>query len=255
MQKTFKIILKLFNDHVKGLQTNIDDLRCIADKLDSFHKKATIAKITGGSVSVAGGVVTIIGLILTPFTLGASLVVTGVGLGVAMAGGVTNASATISDTVNNSVDRKKVEEIIESFQKNINVFEEPLEDVKNFTNKIELLNTCKLEDLMNKWNKAQLGARAGKMFTSFADISRLALLANLSGGVAKAIRVAGAATGVISGLFLGLDLLFIVKDSIDLHKGAKNEFAAKIRQAADEMQCALQELNEFCIKLPTIQNP
>ncbi len=62
------------------------DLHAIADGLDRFNKKTKIAQITGGSTSAVGGVATITGLILAPFTMGTSLIVTAVGLGVAMAG-------------------------------------------------------------------------------------------------------------------------------------------------------------------------
>lgn len=55
-----------------------------------------------------GGVTAIAGLALAPFTFGASLVITAVGVGVATAGGIASASAAISDNVNNMHDRKKV---------------------------------------------------------------------------------------------------------------------------------------------------
>lgn len=55
-----------------------------------------------------GGVTAIAGLALAPFTFGASLVITAIGVGVATAGGITSASAAISDNVNNMQDQKKV---------------------------------------------------------------------------------------------------------------------------------------------------
>ncbi|XP_028649388.1 apolipoprotein L3-like [Erpetoichthys calabaricus] len=241
--KGITLLKKLINDRIEDLQKNIRELHSIADGVDSFHKKATIANITGGSVSAVGGIVTIVGLILTPFTLGASLVVTGVGLGVAAAGGVTSASATISDTVNNSLDRKKVEDIIERHQKGTEAFVECLKTANTCIRKMEEFLTK--ETLLKTRNKVQLGTRATKVIASAGEIGRLATLAKVSGGVARAVKVAGVATGILSGLFLGLDVFFIAKDSIDLHKGAKTEFAAKIREVANELQCGLHELNEI----------
>ncbi|XP_028649391.2 apolipoprotein L3-like [Erpetoichthys calabaricus] len=258
MHKTIKLFSKLFNDRIQDLQKNIDDLHIIADGVDSFHKKATIANITGGTVSAAGGIVTIAGLILAPFTLGASLMVSGVGLGVAVAGGVTSASATISDTVSNSLERQKVEEIIKSYQKDMKAFVECLETVNSCLKNVEELNESKLKEslaneaLLKTSNKIQLGARAGKALTNAAEIARVATLAKASGGLTRAIRVAGVATGVLSGLFLGLDVYFIAKDSIDLHNGAKTEFATKIREVADELQSGLQELNKICTDLQSL---
>lgn len=80
----------------------------MAEDISDFHQKAKIAGITGGTTTAVGGVTAIAGLALAPFTLGASLLVTAVGVGVAAAGGITSASAAISDNVNNMQDRKRV---------------------------------------------------------------------------------------------------------------------------------------------------
>lgn len=52
-------------------------------------------------------------------------------------------------------------------------------------------------------------------------------------------------TGVMSGLFLALDVFFLAKDSIELNKGAKTEFAGKIREVCKDLQNGLLELNRI----------
>ena len=64
-----------------------------------ISKRTKIAGITGGATTVAGGVAAAAGVILSPFTFGASLALTAVGVGVATAGGVTGASAAIAHKV------------------------------------------------------------------------------------------------------------------------------------------------------------
>ena len=59
-------------------------------------KRTVTASVGGGVASVAGSITTITGLILAPFTMGTSLIVTAVGIGVATAGGVVSASANIT---------------------------------------------------------------------------------------------------------------------------------------------------------------
>ena len=83
-------------------------LGVIADDISNFHRKAKIGNITGGTTAAVGGVAAIAGIALAPLTFGVSLIVTAVGVGVAAAGGITTATATISDNVNNRQDRKKV---------------------------------------------------------------------------------------------------------------------------------------------------
>ncbi|MED6243516.1 hypothetical protein ATANTOWER_021619 [Ataeniobius toweri] len=70
-------------------------------------KKTKIAGITGGASTAAGGVAAAAGVILAPFTGGASLALTVVGAGVAAAGGVT--SAAIANKANLNQDKKKID--------------------------------------------------------------------------------------------------------------------------------------------------
>ena len=98
----------MFTERAEVLWQHIITLHATADDINNFHHKAKIAGITGGTTTAVGGVTAIAGLALAPFTFGASLVVTAVGVGVATAGGITSASAAISDNVNNMHDRKKV---------------------------------------------------------------------------------------------------------------------------------------------------
>lgn len=95
------------------------ELLAVADAADSFHKKTVTASLGGGVASVAGSITTITGLALAPFTFGSSLVITAVGIGVATAGGLTSASANITDTMHSRTDRTKVEQIILSYQEEI----------------------------------------------------------------------------------------------------------------------------------------
>lgn len=77
----------------------IQRLYAIGEDISNFHRRSKIANITGGTTTAVGGVAVIAGLALVPVTFGTSLIVSAVGLGVATAGGITAASASISDNV------------------------------------------------------------------------------------------------------------------------------------------------------------
>lgn len=103
-----RVFNKVFTERAEVLWQSIIMLHSIAENISTVHQKAKIAGITGGTTTAVGGVAAIAGLALAPFTFGTSLVITAVGVGVATAGGITSASAAISDNVNNMHDRKKV---------------------------------------------------------------------------------------------------------------------------------------------------
>lgn len=108
VQRGLQVFNKVFMERAEVLWQYIISLHGIADNISEFHQKAKIAGITGGTTTAVGGVTAVAGLVLAPFTFGASLVMTAVGVGVATAGGITSASAAISDNINNTHDRKKV---------------------------------------------------------------------------------------------------------------------------------------------------
>ena len=90
------------------------------------------------------------------------------------------------------------------------------------------------------------GGRAGKalLINTESLVSTIQVL-SVSGVAAKAAQVMSVTTGVMSGLFLALDVFFLAKDSLELKKGAKTEFAAKIRGVCQELQDGLLELNRI----------
>lgn len=122
-----RLFVRLFNQRGATLQHRILELLALADAADQFHKKTVTAAVGGGVASVAGSIATITGLILAPFTFGASIIVTAVGISVATAGSITSATANITDTVHSNMDRKKLEKMIQDYQDEIKVIRECLE--------------------------------------------------------------------------------------------------------------------------------
>ncbi|KAG9341414.1 hypothetical protein JZ751_019222 [Albula glossodonta] len=86
-----------FKVTVNELQVKVNELKEIIAHMESVHYGSTAGSLAGGVIGAAGGITSIVGLILAPFTLGASLIVTGVGIGVAVAGGVTGAASNITN--------------------------------------------------------------------------------------------------------------------------------------------------------------
>uniref|UniRef100_A0A3B3DZ53 Apolipoprotein L domain containing 1a n=1 Tax=Oryzias melastigma TaxID=30732 RepID=A0A3B3DZ53_ORYME len=199
-----RLFVRLFNQRGASLQHRILELLAVADAADQFHKRTVSAAVGGGVASVAGSIATITGLILAPFTFGASIIVTAVGIGVATAGSITSATANITDTVHSNMDRKKVEKMIQGYQEEITVIRERAHTYNRSTHTHKCVHT----------------------FTS---------------GAAKAAQAISVTTGVMSALFLALDVFFLAKDSHELRKGAKTRFASKIREVCKDLQDGLLE--------------
>eukprot|EP00064_Thunnus_orientalis_P014206 superscaffoldBa00002440_g14247 len=132
-----KYYMNLLSENSGTLKKHIDDLLCIADNLDKFSKGTKIAGITGGATSVAGGVAAAAGVILSPFTLGASLALTAVGVGVVAAGGVTGASAAIAhkdgQTLKKGLESKFAKKIRKLAEELNNGLEEHMEIKNSFS--------------------------------------------------------------------------------------------------------------------------
>uniref|UniRef100_A0A8C5QI44 Apolipoprotein L3 n=1 Tax=Leptobrachium leishanense TaxID=445787 RepID=A0A8C5QI44_9ANUR len=234
---------KTQRDFIKRGGECVKQMRGIASALDKFHKGSIIASVAGSSFGIAGGILTIVGLCLTPVTFGASLIVTGVGIGVATAGGLTGAAASVADRVNIQRKCKKVEEFI----KELNNMKQKMQDLLGT---IDLLINEMIDLLGLNADIARVGTRGA--YTA-VEIARLVQVVRISASAARGAQIAArgaqaaaAVSGVLAALFIVVDIGFVVKGAMELSKGAKCEEAAKIREIADglEEDCKKLKLNE-----------
>ncbi|MFT7800156.1 apolipoprotein L3-like isoform X1 [Arapaima gigas] len=251
------LFLSLFEQRRRSLAARVVELRTVADAADNFHKRTVAASMGGGVASVAGSVTTITGLALAPITFGTSLIVTAVGIGVATAGGLASASANITDTVHSNLDRKKVEKMIQGYQEEMQDIKECLEFVQEGMNVLEKWN---FEEYMSTLSNNSLnqnvkhvmkeGGRAGKaLVINTGNLVNTVQVFSTAGGAARAAQAISVTTGVMSALFLALDVFFLAKDSHELRAGAKTKFAAKIREVCTELDEGLLELNRIKVQL------
>ncbi|XP_019739242.1 uncharacterized protein LOC109524091 isoform X2 [Hippocampus comes] len=252
-----RLFVRLFNQRGASLQHCILELLAVADTADQFHKKTISAAVGGRVASVAGSLTTITGLILAPFTFGASIIVTAVGIGVATAGSITSATANITDAVHSNMDRKKVEKMIQDYQEQIkdirecmNFVQEGIDTLQEWDFEKYTQSAAKKAMNRNIKHVVKEGGRAGKALMINTDklISTVQVL-SAGAGAAKAAQAISVTTGVMSALFLALDVFFLAKDSHDLRKGAKTKFASKIRDVCKELQDGLLELNKVKTQL------
>ncbi|XDV19466.1 hypothetical protein PO909_024933 [Leuciscus waleckii] len=203
------------------LHTIKDVLRELADGLEIVHFNTTVSSLTGGVVGLAGGITSVVGLILAPFTLGASLIVTG----------VTSGVSNITNMVNQRTDRQK-----KKFQEkntsticciqNIQIAVETLE--KGFSTSNSLFPNAQAGTIA--------GARLGRGLGGIPELLRLIEVVNVGKVAAQAVRVvrvAETATGVLSALFVAVDVFFVFLDSREIHK-LRQDYALRESQRESE---------------------
>uniref|UniRef100_A0AAQ5Y533 Uncharacterized protein n=1 Tax=Amphiprion ocellaris TaxID=80972 RepID=A0AAQ5Y533_AMPOC len=227
LSNTIQVYIKKMSECDETLKQHIHELRCVADNLDKVSKGTKIAGITGGATTVAGGVAAAAGVILSPFTLGASLALTAVGVGVAAAGGVTGASAAIANKVNMTQDKKKIDKTLHGYEKLI----------------IEIQACLKfISEGMEQLRSHGLSALSETKMDSMRG-TKVVQLAATGGASALALEANSKASGLIQGFALGMDFFFVQeKDGPKVKKGLESKFAKKIRRLAEDLEMGLDEL-------------
>ncbi|XP_029931907.1 uncharacterized protein LOC115376466 isoform X3 [Myripristis murdjan] len=225
-----RVFNKVFTERAEVLWQYIIMLHAFADDISEFHQKAKIANITGSTTTAVGGVTAIAGLALAPITFGASLIVTAVGVGVAAAGGITTASATISDNVNNMHDRKKAEDVLQNYETHL----VDISKILHFVNQglYRLRGHPFLRTGTQHYSEDWEIRRAVQMI-SLVDVP-----------VMRACEITDDALVSVQGLFKGMEKYY-VKDSRELKKGCKKEVVGQIKAVAKVLNDGLVELNDI----------
>ncbi|XP_022593972.1 apolipoprotein L3-like [Seriola dumerili] len=227
LYKAIKTYILLLTEHGATLKEYTSELHCTADNLNKYSKGTKIAAITGGTTTVLGGVAAAAGVILSPVTLGASLALTAVGVGVAAVGGVTGATAAITDKVSTSLDKKKIKKTLQDYR----------DLMTDIINSLKFVNKG-MEQL--KQHDLSLLCRAR------GDSTRVASMVDLSttgGASAGALEANSKAFGMIEGFALAMDSYYTQgKDGEKMKKGLESKLATKICTLAEGLNNGLDEL-------------
>uniref|UniRef100_A0A3P9J1W8 Uncharacterized protein n=1 Tax=Oryzias latipes TaxID=8090 RepID=A0A3P9J1W8_ORYLA len=211
----------MMSEHGDSLKEAIDELHSIA-----VSKGTKIAGITGGATTALGGVAAAAGVILSPFTLGSSLALTAIGVGVAAAGGVTGASAAIA---NLSSDKKKIQVTLQDFEERYEKILPCLMLINEGMDQLKLYGQSALSEVKTDSENA---SKVLRMFTSYTSVMAAGRCTKVS--------------GTIRGFALGMDFYFTQeKDKQKLKKDLRSKFAKKIDKLADDLGEGFNELTEI----------
>ncbi|KAJ8254391.1 hypothetical protein COCON_G00210030 [Conger conger] len=213
----------LLSRNGQSLQDLLTELDAAADGLDKTRKKAKMVTMTGGTTGAVGGVLTVAGLALAPMTLGASLVVSAVGVGVATAGGLTGASAAFSSKVSRNLDRKNVERIVLDFW----------DEVFDIERCLQFVNAAM--EWLGRQDPARLTAADGET----GAVVRLATVARSN---RSSIQTADQSLEILWQFSQDIDDFFASGEAQKLKKGTEKQFAERIRSLAQQLREGLDSL-------------
>ncbi|XP_051919582.1 uncharacterized protein si:cabz01007807.1 [Hippocampus zosterae] len=227
VNRGLRVFNKVFMERAEVFWQHVVKLHALADHLSTFHQKAKAAGITGNTTAAVGGVTAIAGLALAPFTFGASLIVTAVGVGVATAGGITSASASISDNVNIMQERKKVEAVLQEYEFDFR----GLADILHFVN----------HGLYKLRGHPFLRSGTQHYSEDWEVRKAVQMISLVDSPVMRAMEVTDAILRLVQGLHGGMEKYF--KDSRNLKRAFKKQVVARIKEAANVLNDGVVELN------------
>ncbi|XP_062903207.1 uncharacterized protein LOC134345842 isoform X2 [Mobula hypostoma] len=229
----------LFLRWIKRSTEYTAELRMIASSTEQYHRSATIVNVAASSAGLAGGVLSIAGLIAAAFTTDRSFILVGMGMTLGVVGGATKVIAYVTDNVTQKSKQKRVNEIVEQYT----------EETKYLTNELVLINRA-IHFMIDDTEK---------------DLVKYAFI-NASQSVACSVSCTSAVTltvtrntmgtfialsGILSALTVMWDLCSIVKEARELYRGRRTEIARMIREIAQHMEDEIQYIENEISKCET----
>ncbi|OWK03830.1 APOL3, partial [Cervus elaphus hippelaphus] len=234
----------------RQLEERIGKLHELADKLDKDHKESTIFKVMAHTTGVASGALTLLGLALAPVTGGGSLALSAAGFGLGATAAVANVSTSYKENASRSAAEteanslmatgvKKWKVLLEVLRSNPQIVDATKKLAESIKTKIHDMETGKANPDFAPNEDDLLGS--GKIIVPGTRLIKNACSVSMAPAAAAGARIVGAAT---AGVFLLVDVGFLVRESMHLHDGAKDESAESLRQLARKLESKLQELNK-----------
>ena len=221
-----------------------EKLEELASKLQEQHIRGSISTIVGASAGTVGGILAIAGLIATPFTFGAGLVVSLFGAGIGSVGGLVMSVSKVVEVTLAKLGLKEVQRAIDEDEEASGPLREQLDDLERFISDLRRIESNGFEFLRSRAKREFPPSTEGRrdlsaMFlrTSTASVGAEAVAAAFS--LARAGGLAGTlvAGRVIGAVVLPLDIYMLVKSSLEVHRGSTTQAVNDIRKLLSELKC------------------
>ncbi|XP_033827743.1 uncharacterized protein LOC117375529 [Periophthalmus magnuspinnatus] len=219
-----------FSESEPRMQQFLKELEETAVQLDRMNMGARISSVTGSSVGAVGGILSIIGLALIPVTAGASLALTLTGVGLGVTSGVNSAVTTATEVGVNHTQQKRASETFQKFMEDVSNVQDCLLEVIQQTVDGPIIHPTTGVAMCAGVASAATKAAAAALRNTPRVAAELPDVGQAVAQVPLALS-RGARGGFIAlnALFLGMDVFFIVKDSMSLARGSETKASKFIR--------------------------
>ncbi|XP_031419773.1 uncharacterized protein LOC116219864 isoform X2 [Clupea harengus] len=232
VQRALTLYGLLMRTHGEDLQSHIAELQRTSDNIGKAYNTLKAARVTSGVTSGAsgavGGAAAVTGIVLAPFTMGVSLVITALGVGVVAAGGIKKASVKNKMGINQ--DRKALESILQDYRKKLEDIEACLQFIYTGMDHIGRNNLSILK-----------GADM--------DAGRVARMLEMSGEVAQGLGATSRSSDLLREFAGGIGTFYSQKDYRLLKRGKEKKFAHTLSKAASRLQSTQDDLTRVAALL------
>uniref|UniRef100_A0A673GME1 Uncharacterized protein n=1 Tax=Sinocyclocheilus rhinocerous TaxID=307959 RepID=A0A673GME1_9TELE len=250
-QENAQKFIDVFSERRSRMWQFLSDLEETAVKLDTMKKDTSICTVVGSSVGIVGGASSIIGLALAPFTAGTSLLFSLAGLCV----GFISTGITVGQA---NSERPLVQPSAVDVTDILDGCGDVLQEVVNVGDGVADVAVHKSEKAAKAVTEIELTD-----FSVACDVPQVATNLSKTGAKlakAEALMIVKCVPKVVSGFtnlfFIGLDIFFVVKESISLAKGSESEFSKLVHSRAalwkSELEAWENIHDSLCIGIETI---
>lgn len=271
--------IDVFRERRSRMWQFLSDLENTAVKLKEMKMGASISTVVGSSVGIVGGILSIAGIVLAFFTAGASLGLSLAGVGLGATSAVNTVVTGVTEMAVNSQHEHNAQSYLKSYMDDMIKIVECLQEAANSERPLvqpsavdtgEVLHCIEggFQGIVDVVNGAAAVAehKSTNVITAVSEMT-VEGLENAGNAPQVAIKLAKAetlaitksarvASGFLNAFFIGLDVFFIIKESLSLKKGSESEVSQLIRSRAalwkSELEAWEKIHDSLCIGIKTI---
>uniref|UniRef100_A0A672KMC3 Uncharacterized protein n=1 Tax=Sinocyclocheilus grahami TaxID=75366 RepID=A0A672KMC3_SINGR len=254
LKRSIKELTSDFEKEQHNLSDKIMEMMKSIEKLEFMHKVTTVGNLAGSSMGVAGGVTAIVGLALSPVTLGVSLLVTGAGAVAIAAGGTTRHACNLTNMMKLESLQETIHTIINDLLSTIlpimqqmRTISNILEEMKEMEQGMRVMQAGVRTARANSGDvHAEEGSRNRRVYAemvrSFKVCERAEQIFSVAAQADKVTPEVTAVTGIVSALFVVIVVVRIAQSYKEIATMNKKKKENKLKNIINCMfRCAINK--------------